>query len=275
MKILYLLMTILKFLGISILILFILFLFLFIIILTVPIKYNIYVKKREKIYAYTKIKWLSSIVSIDIVYDSDNEMEMIFKLFGIVIKPKKRKTKVKKPRQAINEKETNKSQEDMKEVYNKKTLKKMKERPQKSVRKRNKKATSKNKIKNIITQIQSFTYKKELLVDTIKWIRRVFKALSPNNLLVDIEIGREDPAETGWLMAIIWILYPYYYPSVNIVANYDKECFYGEVSTNGTIVLGRLIYDFLKYIRTQSVKELIVTIRRNRKGKVHGRKTGK
>ena len=89
---------------------------------------------------------------------------------------------------------------------------------------------------------------------------------------MEVEIGKEDPADTGQLIAMLSALYPLYYSFASIVGNYEKECFYGKLEANGSFTLGRLIYEIIRYIRTTSVKQLIKFIRKDRKGNKDGRK---
>ena len=281
MKILYLLVAALKFVGILILVLLLLLLLIIMIILAVPIKYRISVNKSEEIDMDANIKWLYSAVNMDILYNSKDKVKKKLKLFGFKLdlnKPKKVKTfkeskgkksqekaSVKLPRETPREIPTKLPKEDSP----KQPSYTGKEEPQKV------KTNKKTGIKEMMNQIQAFDYKRDLLSDTIGWIGDLFKSIGPEYFYIYLEIGREDPADTGQLMALLSALYPYYYPAINIVGNYEKECLYGKLDISGDAVIGRLIYDFIKYIRTPSMKELIKIIRESRKGKGNGRKTSK
>lgn len=284
MKILYLLLAVLKFLGIGFLILLLLLLFLVIIILTVPIKYSVYINKSDEIYVFTTLRWLYSMLGMDIIYESGSEITKRIKLFGIVISPKKvKKLKTKSsdiqiPKEIVpdskekNSKEEDKKVKKTKDSQKETTSKDKKDKKEKKSKKAKKKKTG---LKDIIAQIQSYKHKKELIADTIKWIGMIFKRLWPKTIQMEIEIGKEDPAETGQLIGMLSALIPLYYSFASIVGNYEKECFYGKLEAKGDIGLGKFVYDFTKYIRTTSVKELIKLIRKNRKGKENGRKVTK
>ncbi|HHX60288.1 MAG TPA: DUF2953 domain-containing protein [Epulopiscium sp.] len=282
MKILYLLIATLKFLGIAVLILLLLLLLVVIIILAVPIKYSVYMEKSEAIYIYTRVKWLYSIVGMDIIYNSGNEITKKFKLFGIVVSPrksKKLKSKIVKESKDYNTTDTISKQKKEETIKNKKiSIKEGQEDTSTRTKTKTKIKKSKEKkgsLKETIAQIQSFGYKRELIADTISWGGKLLKSISPSTLHMEIEIGKEDPADTGQLIAAVSALYPLYYTFMSIVGNYEKECFYGKLETNGDITLGRFIYDLIKYIRMESVKQFIKFARENRKGKKHGRKATK
>lgn len=261
MKILYLLIATLKFLGITILLLLLLLLLSVIIILIVPIKYSVYVNKSEDIYLHTTVKWLYSIVGMDIIYNSGSEITTKFKLFGIGI-GRKKPNKFKKPQEL------------------KTTVKpevKLDTKPDEPIptRKREVRPEKKGRFKDVINQIQAYTYKKELLTDTISWVGKILKRIRPSTLYMEIEIGKEDPADTGQLIGMISALYPLYYSFATIIGNYEKECFYGKINAKGHITLGQIVYDLIKYIRTKSVKQLIKFIKKDRKGKKDERKIRK
>lgn len=297
MKILYLLIATLKFLAVAILILLLLLLLLVIIILMVPIKYRVYINKSEQIEVDATVKWLYSIVSMDIIYNSNDEMIRRFKIFGKVIGPRKPKKvrKSKRIRKSKKVKEAIKTDDsymkpikDQKEAVGQresieghpkveveKDKKDKKVKKTKKAKKEKKVKKEKDTLKERINKIQSFTYKKELVADTFVLIKKLLKHLLPSTLYTEIEIGKEDPADTGQLIAKLSAFYPIYYSFASFVGNYEKECFYVKLDASGDIIIGKLVYETIKYIRKTSVKQVIKFIRKDRKGKNHGRKTAK
>lgn len=263
MNLLYLLIAILKIIGIALLIITLVLLFIIMLILFVPIKYKLYINKQDTIYASTYINWLYSIIGLEIIYESDQPINRFIKLFGKRIffikdkNQKKEKTLTKKKVKNTQRKEI-------------KIEKKSKNKKVKKQKIKNKK--QKSKLKDIFKLIKTFNHKKELLEDTFLWIKRILKEIIPSKLYVDLEIGKEDPADTGELLGKLAILYPFYYSFVKIKGNYEKKCFYAILDASGDICLGKLLYDFIQYIRTQSVKQMIKFIKENRKEKKDGRK---
>ncbi len=258
MKVLYLIIAVLKFLGIAILLLLLLLLFLVIIIMTVPVKYSIYIDKSEDIYASTNFKWLYSIVSLDIIYDSDNEITNIFKLFG-------RKINRHKLQKLLSKFAKKADDTDIEKIQEVKKVEEIEEISKAQETKVNKDKT--NNTKSMISQINSFAYKKELVVDTLELVRSILKNIRPSSIYAEVEIGKDDPADTGQLLAIISALYPLYYSFANIAGNYEKECFYVKIEASGKISVRKFVYDFIKYIRIKSVKELMKFTKGKRKGK--------
>ncbi|NLI90405.1 MAG: DUF2953 domain-containing protein [Epulopiscium sp.] len=274
MEILHLFMIVLKFIGIIIAILLLLLLLLILIMLTVPIKYKLDLDKEEEIYAYTSFKWLFSLISINMEYHNSQELNIKYKILGIPIKPKKKmetrrnsRNSHKKIEKVENRKANNVTTNDVKAKKKSKGIKKDTKRKVKSKRNLG--------IKKLIKQIRSYSYKKDLLADTMVWIKDFIKRIAPNNLKIYLEIGKEDPADTGYIMATLSALYPLYYSFANIVGNYEKECLYVKIEADGKIALWQLIYSIIEYIRLESVKDLIKTVRTSRREKDNGRKTGK
>ncbi len=276
MKILYLLIATLKFLGVAILILVLLLLLLVIIVLTVPIKYKVYINKSEQTNVDATLKWLYSIINVDIIYNSNGETIRKIKIFGRAIGPRKPK-KVRKSKKINLRKKSDDTYLNVVQAHKEQV--KQKKNPEGPPKKKNKKQkqTKKEKkdFKDTMRQVQSFTYKKELLTDTFVLIKRLLKDILPSRLYMEVEIGKEDPADTGQLIAKVSAFYPIYYSFASFVGNYEKECFYVKLDASGHIILGKLVYEIIRYIRKTSVKQFIKFIRKDRKGKNHGRKTAK
>lgn len=286
MNILYLLMTMLKLIGITLLIILLVLLITIIVILIVPIKYYVYIHKQKAMYASTEIKWLYSIITFKIIYNEDKSITKSVKLFGKKVFPFKIKKiiKTKKQNKVKKEVETAKFNKTLirhntqinkkdQEIQSRKTQIKKETKKQGNIKKHVKTKKDKINFKKISNQILDFQYKKELLSDTIGWIRNILKEIKPSKLSANLEIGGDDPAATGSLMGILAVLYPFYYSNINIIGNYEKECLYGTLKASGDLTLGRFLYDFIKYIRKKSVKQMIKFIRRDRKENKHGRKT--
>lgn len=251
MNLLYLLIAILKFVGITLLIITLVLLFIIMLILLVPIKYQLYINKQDTIYVSTYIKWLFSFIGLEIVYKSEEETRRFISLCGKRVFTFKDKSKAKK-------KESQKQAKERKKGKKEKKVKKEKHKKEKS--------------KNILKQVKNFHYKKELLEDTMIWIKKILEEIKPSKLYVDLEIGKDDPADTGKLIAKLSILYPFFHSIINIKGNYEKECFYAILETSGDITLGKFAYDFIQYIRTESVRQMIKFIKENRREKKDGRK---
>jgi len=264
MNLLYLLITILKFIGITLLIITLVLLFIIILLLFVPIKYELYINKQDTTYVSAYIKWLYSIISLEIIYESNKTTSHFIKLFGKRILSLKNKKQMQE-----------KKQKKMKKQKQEKLLKKESPlRKQKEIKgkKKYKKPKQKIKIQDMLKQITDFEYKKELLVDTIVWIKNFFKEILPYKLYMELEIGKEDPADTGELMGKLAVLYPFYHSIINFKGNYEKKCFYGVLDASGKFSLGKILCDFIQYIRTKSVKQMIKFTKENRREKKHGRK---
>ena len=242
MNILYLLLAILKIVGVMIISLFLILIVMIIVVLSVPIHYKVDINKKEETSAKLYIRWLYPFVSYHYLYNSDKLVQMNFRLLGKRITPKK-KDHIKTPK----EKEGSATPRPRNRVKN----------------------------KSIIKKIVSFQYKREFIVDTFHFFIKIIQEMVPSTLDLQLEIGKENPAETGRLMGVISMCYPLYYPFMSIRGNYEKECFYGIIKADGSIVLGKFLYEFIKYIRLESVKQLFKSIKTSRKDNKYGNTTKK
>lgn len=269
MNILYLLMTVLKFIGIIILIILITLLIIIISVLIIPIEYQVYINKQDSIYAKTDMRWLYSIMALEIIYDQDQIVHKTLKIFGKKVFPFKRK-QVRQPKEYKQSAKPPKPVKQVKEKQRTNVNKTIK--PSKHVKDKEKPKKKKTKSKNLLNNILDFKYKRELLEDTIEWIGKVLREIMPSKFFLSLEIGKDDPADTGQLIGMLAVLYPFYYSNINITGNYEKECFYGILKARGGFTLGKILYDFIKYVRKMSVGQMIKFIRQGRREKKHGRK---
>lgn len=261
MSILYFLMAILKWLGIILMTLILIVLLVLIIVLISPIKYKLDLTKEDIIDTSANVKWLYSLINVDIIYNSDTGPTTILKLFGIPIT-------LKKKTEELVEKADEDIQESIKDIESQKTQPLDTKTNKSKTNKNKKKKANKQKgnFKETITKIRVFEYKAELIIDTFHLLKRIWKASMPSKLQIYIEVGKEDPADTGQLIGFLSTLIPLYYPVINIVGNYEKECFYGKIEADGSIYIGQLVYHMIQYVRTASVKELIRMMRKKERG---------
>lgn len=283
MDIIYLLMTVLKVIGSILLITILSLLVIMVVVFIAPINYKFYIHHREETHIDIYISWLYSIVIFRYLNNSEQQNQGNLKLFGISINYFKQKNKKIKPKNQaskkskISIKDDIKSQDDsllddksMSNTIHVNTSNDFNKDNQSII-----KTKPRTRLKDIFQEILSFKYKIRLLEDTISWIANLLKRLGPSTLYLDLEIGREDPSATGKLIGAIYMFYPLYYSFANIKGNYEKECLYGTIKGRGKFSLGRMMYEFIKYLRLKSVKELLKLIKDSRKDKRDGNKISK
>jgi hypothetical protein len=71
-------------------------------------------------------------------------------------------------------------------------------------------------------------------------------------------IGKEDPADTGELMATLMALFPLYYKYGTIRGNYTTPCLWGEVYLVGKFNVWQLIYPVISYLLQPTVRRFII-----------------
>lgn len=152
----------------------------------------------------------------------------------------------------IENKIENTEKENKKPVNTEKEIEKTK--PKKS------KKVNKPKEKSIFEKIMDIPDKKEILKASIKLIKRLFKGVFPKNIFVDMEIGLGDPAMTGYVMGAYGAGKSYYGKSVNITPYFEGFKIQGIFKAKGRIIIGKLIFDILRFVFTKPVFNLIKNI---------------
>ena len=102
-------------------------------------------------------------------------------------------------------------------------------------------------------------------------IWHILKELAPNEWDFEVVVGKEEPADTGELIAKLTMLYPIYYTHGIIRGNYEKECLEGGFLIKGKFTLGSVVWHILKCILSQPVWWLIKKIVNLRKEDKNGK----
>ena len=102
-------------------------------------------------------------------------------------------------------------------------------------------------------------------------IWRILKELAPNEWDFEVVVGKEEPADTGELIAKLTMLYPIYYTHGIIRGNYEKECLEGGFLIKGKFTLGSVVWHILRCILSQPVWWLIKKIVNLRKEDENGK----
>ena len=140
----------------------------------------------------------------------------------------------------------------------------------------------KEKIENIICKIKSICDKIKDVVQNIQYyleilqeeetkalfgrcktrIFKVLKSIRPRKLKVDAIIGTGSPDTTGYLMAIAGMLYPYFGSSVNIVPDFEKTIFEGQIFIKGRITVFVIVLQALKLLLDKELRNLLKRLKR-------------
>lgn len=72
--------------------------------------------------------------------------------------------------------------------------------------------------------------------------KRLVHHILPKKVLLQADIGFDDPATTGNVLAAASILYAFYGDRIQVTPYFDQEILEGEVEASGRIRLGILLY---------------------------------
>lgn len=72
--------------------------------------------------------------------------------------------------------------------------------------------------------------------------KRLLHHILPKKVLLQAEIGFDDPATTGNVLAAVSILYAFYGDRIQVTPYFDQEILQGEFEASGRICLGVLLY---------------------------------
>lgn len=88
-------------------------------------------------------------------------------------------------------------------------------------------------------------------------LRRVLKTLKPYFIWFELIIGKEDPADTGELIAGLSLLFPWYYPYGMIAGNYDEKGLWGSVQARGRFRLITLVHIVIRLMMHKETREYL------------------
>ncbi len=281
MKILLILLTLLKILAIILLVLVAILIIALALLLFVPIKYNISAEKSTRLYANLEIKWF--IKAIYFRYKISNKCKkVIFKVFGKTIYKNKKDTEEKIKREEEIQEET---KEDIKKETHTKETKESKIDNIKAEKER--KVTKqvetiikdeKDKAEDIVTEeikedsviqklknLWNYPDRKEIVDTSIKLIKRIFETLFPQKLDVNLEVGFDNPAITGYILALSSILTLYFGNTINVYGNFEKSTLNGKLDAEGKFRLYRIVWALLAFIITKPIRKIIWNYLKNRR----------
>lgn len=124
------------------------------------------------------------------------------------------------------------------------------------------------------SEIKAFVSDKSMygaIKEILLCIWRIFKELVPDEWDFEVVVGKEEPADTGELIAKLTLLYPIYYQHGIIRGNYEKECLEGGFLIKGKFTFGKIVWYILRCILSQPVWWLIKKIVNLRKEDENGK----
>lgn len=283
------LLIILKIIGITLLVIFGLFLLLLLVVLFVPVRYRFKGNYDDSFHCKGKITWLLHLVSIRI--EVEKEVVTSIRILGIplsvFIKKKKEAAFQKEAEESNKQKQAEPQTVEQIEEKQAEILSVTEEVQTEKISFiqkikniiHNIKQKIHNiieKIKNVIEKIKDFIcnikskkkqlkrYLRILQSDTTKAAfalckKKIFKMLKhvfPRKLHADLTFGFEDPATTGYILAIYGMLPAFVGKSIILHPDFDKQIFQGSFKVKGAIRAWTLLYQVLSILMDKNCRKL-------------------
>ncbi len=258
----WIVIMILKWIGILIGAILGLCLFLLALVLLVPVRYRVCVSKKEKTVYSFKVGWLLSVISVK---KRINEDTARFFLFGIPIKGKKEKKKKKalhygkEPELMMAEDRENESKKDGKREKHKKTADGEHVRKKKINRKKN---FSFQKLSSIIKCMKR---NRKALKRFIRELTALVTYLSPQTLRGKMVLGTGDPATTGLVFGGLSLFPAAYRKGVRLVPDFEEQRFEVDGYARGRLRMMYLLRLFLRLYRDREIMHIWKQINKSKK----------
>lgn len=251
----------------------------------VPVRYRVYGRKKEDIYAKGRVSWLLHLLHGSFVYEN-GELRYQVRIFGIPLIGRKKADTAgknepeemkpaeespaevvvmeKQPEEPVKREELVKPEENVKKeepLKQKEPGKKEKTKKSKK-QKKAEKPKQKWKLKEIIEQIKQFWQENKPAVQKIfQKIRALMKALLPKWLEGTIWFGTGDPCTTGEITGVLAILYGFYGGKLNIYPDFNQALFMAELLAAGKIRLFTFIRICITVLLDKDVRRLIKNVK--------------
>lgn len=251
---LHILFLILKIIGIILLSILGIVLTLIVVVLFVPIRYRAKIETTDgvkKLRVEAKVTWLLHLISAHVAY-KENKLVWQARVAWKKLNGDKKSTN-KEMKETVEEQPKGESQEQISDTRNSEFKHNEHDETQQettnetSVKSSKQKSNWFEKIKCTIVRIYDKIRKiKQYLTDetNLKAILRIknelfyiLKKVKPTKLNGFIRFGMEDPYQTGRVLAVLSILYPFYGEYFEIYPEFDREIIEGDVSVKGRIRL--------------------------------------
>lgn len=110
-----------------------------------------------------------------------------------------------------------------------------------------------------------------LIKEILRLIRDILKYILPRKWSYELVIGKEDPADTGELIAKLTMLYPLYYKNGIIRGDFEKSGIWGGFLAKGKFSILGIIRRIVVFALRPVVRKYIKLILKIRKEEQHGK----
>ncbi|MFW5650951.1 MAG: DUF2953 domain-containing protein [Acetivibrio ethanolgignens] len=249
-------------------------LLLLLLVLFVPVRYRVYGRKKEDMYAKGQVSWLWHLIHASFLYENE-KLKVVFRIFGIPI-----------TRFSLLEEDVKETVEESVEVVKQEAEKiasevgvvpeEVKEEPPAEVITMEKRAEEPKPLKKqkIKTEKKKWNIVKAVEVVKQFWqenkaaIKAIFqkavamlKALLPKKVEGTIWFGTGDPCTTGELTGALAVLYGFYGDKLQLYPDFTQAVFMGELFIVGRIRLFTFLRICITVVLDKDVRRLIKNIK--------------
>lgn len=249
-------------------------LLLLLLVLFVPVRYRVYGRKKEDMYAKGQVSWLWHLIHASFLYENE-KLKVVFRIFGIPI-----------TRFSLLEEDVKETVEESVEVVKQEAEKiasevgvvpeEVKEEPPAEVITMEKRAEEPKPLKKqkIKTEKKKWNIVKAVEVVKQFWqenkaaIKVIFqkavamlKALLPKKVEGTIWFGTGDPCTTGELTGALAVLYGFYGDKLQLYPDFTQAVFMGELFIVGRIRLFTFLRICITVVLDKDVRRLIKNIK--------------
>lgn len=224
--------------------------FILLLILIAPIKYDCKYEKYEENYCQLRFSFLR-FIKANLIFENDKQ-DTYIKVFGKVVY-----------RYYTDDFEEVVEETALHVKENAEDLSKDVVTEESHARGESKAGTTKWRvIKDLIFDKRFFALLKDIWIV----IKKILNWLKPYQFNFELIIGRENPADTGELIAQITLLYPWYYPYGVVLGNYEATGVWGNAYAKGKFHLMTLVKIIVIFISKKETRDYIHLILKTRKG---------
>lgn len=125
--------------------------------------------------------------------------------------------------------------------------------------------SSKKGIRSVLREVVALPRYVPIVKGVFKLIKELITYIGPREWSFELIIGREDPADTGELIAKLIMLYPWYYQHGVIEGNYEASGIWGGFLAEGKFCVAGILKRIIVFLWHRPTRELIKLILSQRK----------
>ncbi len=267
----YIILLVLKILGLLLLVVLGLILLVLLLVLFVPLRYRVEGSYNEKVKGKAKVSWLLHLISVTLSYEED--FIMTVRLFGFrILKPKKMDHELREAGEIMvqtMEVKPEEALEDVKEEIQKRPENRIPPSKEENLREEAGRTSWFLKLKvRIRKQLLKLKFFFHRICDTLKtvkdkkeklqaWVsnkenqktmklflrqlKKLIRHILPRRGKGDVTFGFDDPYMTGQILTYASVIYPFCHKHLNLYPVFDQAVFKAEGNFRGRVRIGTVL----------------------------------